>query len=318
MSTALAPSSQNGTAQQTQGAGFLVTTGVSDNPIDGAVLKRAMLAENLPTNLIPDVPSEVDAFMRACSSVATKRKKGEKLATRVTVGRVKEDVTECVYQLTIERVDKAHRVIDHPQAMLAVYDKAAAPGQSISFEPSDPAKHATIDPADADRLERAIREHFDAERGRLPGSKVRAILRQSFRDMHATRWSTTNSVFFVPPEHSDALDAMKRILTAVYGTGFEYDKAELRDSRENMQAIAAKHEASVREEAEKMMESLRDRLQDPANVRKGTLEKFMTQRAEIKALQERMDALLGREQQVAKAALSLVDVQLAALTERAK
>jgi hypothetical protein len=314
MSIQTAPS-QNGASPQTQGAGFLVSTGVGDAPIDGAILKKAMLAEGLPTAMIPDVPSEVDAFMRACASVATKR---EKLTTRVTVGRVKEDVTECVYQLTVEAVDKANRVIDHPRAMLAVYDKAAATGRSIRFEATASAKYDGLDPENALRLQSAIHVHFDAHRGRLPGSKVRAILRQSFRSMHATRWSTTNSVFFVPPEHEGAIDAMRRILTAVYGTAFEYDKAELAGTKANMQTIADKHEASVREEAEKMMETLRDRLADPAEVRQNTLAKFMAQRAELSAMQARMDALLGREQNVAQQALSLVDVQIAALTERAK
>lgn len=317
MSTAPAQT-QNGTAPKTQGAGFIVSTGVPDAPIDGAILKKAMLVEGLPTAMIPDVPSEVDAFMRACDAVKTKRVKGQKLTTRITVGRVKEDVTECVYQLTVEAVDKTNRVIDHPRAMLAVYDKAAPTGRSIRFESTDSPKYDGLDPESALRLQSAIHVHFDAHRGKLPGSRVRTILRESFRTMQATRWSNNNSVFYVPPEHADALDAMDRILTAVYGTNYEYTIGELKGTDRDMQTIADKHEASVRDEAEKMMAQLRDRLADPAQVRTNTLEKFMTQRAELAAQQTRMDALLGREQNIAEQALSLVDVQLAALTERAK
>src|SRR4051812_17851546 len=167
-------------------AGTLTNTRVPDAPVNLEQLRALMTAEGLDTTMLP-APKTPRApaldFALACRAVETRRGKRGRTGERVAVGEVVTNATESVYQITREVVDEANRVIDHKKGMRVVYVKDVLATDPIHVEPFAQEHYEHLK-----HLEAEIRLRFDALRGTIPGSKIRAILREQFRRMQATRW----------------------------------------------------------------------------------------------------------------------------------
>jgi hypothetical protein len=204
-------------------AGCLTTTKVPDAPTPADAFRALLDANGLDGSLVPITRREQLDFANACRSVEQRRGTGTNKGERVTVGEVLTNAAESVYQVTREVVDAQNRVIDHEKGMTLVFDPA---------KPADPIAVQMLDPSHQSALQHLadlIRARYFAMRGTLPGAKVRAILREMFKRMKATRWSSANSVWFVPAEHADK---MRELL------GAEVESAEVALSLVDQQLLA--------------------------------------------------------------------------------
>lgn len=297
-------------------AGLLSNTRVPDSPCDVEQLRSLMTAEGLDTSMLPKVKtprSPVFDFAIACRSVETKRGKRGRTGERVAVGEVVTNGDESVYQVTRELVDTQNRVIDHRKGMRVVYDKAFADSDPIRVEPFTAEHYDSIK-----HLEDEIRARFMALRGTIPGSKVREIVRKQFRLLGATRWSTTNSVWFVPTEHVATLEAIERVLKAIYGDRAEFDSIPLPRSPHTTRTVTDKVGGHVALDAEKLLAKIAGKLADGADVRNDTFERMRDEAQEVRDYVKGMEAMLGGEVALAQSSMALVDTQLMEMLSRVK
>lgn len=296
-------------------AGLLTNTRVPDAPCDVEQLRSLMLAEGLDTSALP-APAKprpaVFDFAIACRSVETKRGKRGRRGERVAVGEVVTNDAESVYQVTRELVDADNRVIDHEKGMRVVYDKAMQPDpirvEPFALEHYEVLKH----------LEDEIRMRFFALRGTIPGSKVREIVRKQFKAMSATRWSTTNSVWFAPTERVATLEAIERVLKAIYGDRAEFDSIPLPASPHTWRTVEQKVGGHVAGDADKLVAEIASKLADGADVRSATFDRMRDKAQEVRTYVEGMEAMLGTDVALARTSLALVDTQLMEMLARVK
>lgn len=293
-------------------AGLLTMTRVPDAPTDLEQLRALMAAEGLDTSGLPAKRSATFDFSLACRAVESKRGRARK-GERVTVGEVVTNDAESVYQVTAEEVDEANRVINHPKAMRMVFDKAF-PTDPIRVEPIDPAHYEALR-----HLESEIRLRYAALRGTVPGSKLREIVRDEFKAMNATRWSTGSSAWFVPKEHNERLRSIERMLRAAHPAGgVEFTTAPL----PNCEGVRAIVEDKVIEhtaaDALKLMTENAVKLGDQGDLSVKTFERAKGKADELRTYAERMERELDTEVASVRESLRLVDEQLMEMWGRVK
>lgn len=292
-------------------AGSLTTTSIPDRPIDLEQLRTLMLQHGLDASLVPAKRSEVFDFQQACRSVETRRGTQQGPRTQIAVGEVVTNAVESVYQVTAEVRDEANRVIEHPKAMRVVYDKSlVGPGRDpIRFEPLDPNYAAALHD-----LEATIRVRFDQTRGRLPGAKVREILRTLFRRMAATRWA--NSVWYVGVTHEPELGAMRRVVKELYGADADFSTAPILNTKGVREIIEEKVTAHVQSDVANLVGELSKQLKPGREVKEADLKRAQGARRTLVEQAEAMMAAYGSEITTVRDALALVDDQVAAMWSR--
>lgn len=285
-------------------AGTLTTTSIPDRPVDSEQLRRLMQQHGLDDSLVPAKRPEVFDFQNACRSVETRRgvRAPQGKRTQVTVGEVVTNAAESVYQITAEVRDEANRVIEHPKGMRVVYDKAFVGQDPIRVEPLE--AFASMDPA----LEARIRLHFDVHRGKLPGPKVREILRTLFRRMAATRWA--NSVWFVAVQHAPTLEAMETVVKELYGLDADFSTIPIPNTAGVKRILGEKVIAHVRGDATKLMGEIADQLRDGKTVNERSFKRMADARADLVAQADAMQDAYGSELTGVDEALKLVDAQI--------
>jgi len=295
-------------------AGMLTNTRIPDAPIDGNHLRSSLNARGLNGALVPATRNELFDFQNACRSVATKRGKNFTGGVRVEVGEVKSDATECVYQITHATVDKQNRVIDHAKEMRVVYSKGfAARHDPISVEIIDPANAQTME-----LIEQRVRAHFAAHKGKQPGAKVRAIVRDIFRSIDGTRWSSSNSVWFVPVEHAQELAKLQSALREVYpaDAGLEFDTIPLPNIAGVTNIVQDKVALNARSDAEKLLNEIGERLSKPGAIKQDSFVRVAEDRRRISDYVDRMSKRLGEEVSLAEETMKLLDAQLMEMMAR--
>ena len=294
-------------------AGTLTTTSVPDRYIDLEDFRARMTAHGLDASLVPAKRSEIHDFQQACRSVETRRgaKAPQGPRTQVTVGEVVTNSVESVYQVTAEVRDETNRVIEHPKAMRVVYDKSlVGPGKDpIRFEPLDPNYAQALKD-----IEPVIRLRFDAARGKLPGPKVREILRTLFKRMNATRWA--NSVYFVSTAHEAQLAAMREVIKGTYGADGDCSTVPILNTKGVHEIIGEKVAAHVQDDVTKLMSEFAKKLTPGAAIIEADFLRAQGSRAQLVTQAEAMMAEYGEEIATVREALALVDEQVMEMWSR--
>jgi hypothetical protein len=294
-------------------AGTLTTTSVPDRPIDTEQLRALMIQYGLDASLVPAKRSEVFDFQQACRSVETRR--GAKVPqgprTQIAVGEVVTNAIESVYQVTVEVRDETNRVIEHPKALRVVYDK------SLTGPGDDPIRFEPIEQAYADALhdlEHVIRLRFEGTRGRLPGAKVREILRTLFRRMAATRWAY--SVWYVSIAHEAELEAMRTVIKTIYAADADFSTVPILNTKGVREIIEEKVTAHVQTDVTQLMAELAKHLKPDREVKEADFKRAQGSRKALVDQAEAMMAAYGEEIASVRDALALVDEQVMAMWER--
>lgn len=196
-------------------AGYVTMFTIPDDPVAAQTLLRTWAALDLDTDLLPPARRMPDIFAAACRSVETSgakhREADGSLRTIVTVDAVMETPTESVYQIGRRVVDRNERVVDHEKAMRVTFNKGD--GETMTFDPLDPAHYAALA-----GLEDQIRAFFEKNQTKVPGYKIRAVLRAYMVMLGATNLRRkAGGVYFVPADGKGTLDDIQTALDKLYG-----------------------------------------------------------------------------------------------------
>lgn len=286
--------------------GFYAMTQVPNAPVSAAKLRRLWMMEGLEEKLVPKQRRAVDVFMAACRSVESRRTESDR-THEIKVDRVMETPEECVYQVTQLVRDRDHKVIEHPKAMRIVYDQGTG---EIRDEPLDDKKLYKELSGMAD----AIREHFEKNTSKVPGSKVRQAIRTTLAEQHATMIQN-KGVFFVPKAGKMTLDSIKNVIDELYG---ESGIAEIHlipcANDEGERAMVARHfQANVGDNIDTLLAEISQRLKSEQPLRKDRKASLVGERQRIGQAYDRYRDLLDDKLSVVMEKMRLLDEGLESL-----
>lgn len=191
---------------------------ISDEMVSLARVKRAFDEAGLDTDKLPKARRAEHVAQEACRLVEGTSNNGHRVEIRAE--QVLRNKDELVYQITKHVQDKDNRVIDHPKALRVIFDMKA---ESLSFEPIDRTSRGEVR-----SLEDRIREHYERNSTKIPGHKLRTILRHYVEGVGAENMRKSGGIYFLLSQVKqsdgsvlDGRDFLTRItamLTAVYGT----------------------------------------------------------------------------------------------------
>lgn len=282
--------------------GYIALVSIPNQPVSATKLRRLWMIEGLEEKLVPKQRRSVDVFMAACRSIETRRTDAAtERVHEIKVDRVLESSDECVYQITQLVRDKEHRVIDHPKAMRLVF--TAKDGKIKDEALDDKALYKELK-----QLATVVRDDFDRNSSKVPGSKVRAAIRATLADQLATRIQN-KGVFFVPKAGRNTLDAIQNVIEGLYHSG---DEAEigiipLASDQPEKDMVRKHFEGNVSDEVDTLLAECSSRLKSDQPVRADRKSNLVSQRKQIGAAVERYQDLLDGKLDVLHEGLKLLD-----------
>lgn len=279
--------------------GFIAMSQIPNAPQSLAKLRRLWLAEGLDESFIPKQRRMTGVFQSACRSVETRRSEALK-ETEIKVDEVLENEAECIYQITLLVRDKAEKLIEHPKAMRLTYNKRTG---SIEDEPVDDKKaYKALKPL-ADK----VREDFDKNSTRLPGSKIRRAFRRTLRDQHST-FIQNKGVFFVPKAGKPTLDSLQNVMQGLYGdTSAEMFVMPIANDEGERAVIAKHYENNVTDQIDQLLAEITMRLKTDKPARGDRKETLVAERRRISEGIERYRSMLDSKLLVADEKVRLLD-----------
>lgn len=180
---------------------------IPDQAVSEITVKRNMKAAELPEEWIPRSRQPAHVAQEAIRSVEGDRSNGVK--RRVIVAEVAQDERSLIYQVTLQTWDKELAVIEHEKSMRVIFDKALGDFEAFDhLEAYEPLKG----------LEGDIREHFEQHASKMPGHKIRTIIRHGLEKAGATNMSESgkSAVYFMEHKEVDLLRAAQTFISATY------------------------------------------------------------------------------------------------------
>lgn len=284
--------------------GFYALFTVPDRLISANRLSRFWAAEALPMELVPTKRKSVDTFKTACRSVETRRQDSAR-TTEIKVDRVMENEGECIYQITRMVRNREHKDIEHPKAMRVTFYKA---NDDLFFERLEKGHEDEMT-----KLADAIRDFFDKNTTKVPGSKVRAAIRGVMERSNATL--IRKGVYFVPKDHKDALDGIGAVLDTLYGEDALTHLIPCANAEGEKAVIERYMTEQVSGEVDQLMAELAERLQDDGRIRKDRYGNLLAKRQQLGAHRKEYSKLLGTQLDVLEGKFDLLDAQMDKLTE---
>jgi hypothetical protein len=214
-------------------AGYYSWFSIPEDLIPLAKVRKAFKDAGLDVDVLPNERRPEHVVQEACRRVERVEQNGHRVEIRAE--QVDRNSTELVYQITRHVQDKANRVIDHPKALRVVY---TFDGGRLGFEALDNAAMS-----DVQALADEIQDHVSKNATKMPGHKLRTIIRHYLEDAGAENMrGGSGGVYFLPKvnpiptwnrlykHHQNAidgnwlLDAMMAVLTTIYGTKADMHK----------------------------------------------------------------------------------------------
>jgi hypothetical protein len=280
--------------------GFMAMSQIPNATQSLAKLRRLWLAEGLDDSFIPKQRRMTGVFQSACRAVETRRSEALK-STEIKVDEVLENEAECIYQITLLVRDKAEKLIEHPKAMRLTYNKRDG---SIEDEPLDDKKaYKALKPL-ADK----VRDEFDKNSSRLPGSKIRRAFRRTLRDQHSTLIQN-KGVFFVPKAGKPTLDSLQNVMKGLYGDEGDAEMFIMAVANdEGERAVIAKHyQDNVTDQIDQLLAEITMRLKTEKPARGDRKETLVAERRRINEGIERYRSMLDNKLLVADEKIRLLD-----------
>ncbi len=279
--------------------GFIAMLQVSNAPQSAAKLRRLWLAEGLDGKAIPKQHRPTSVFQVACRSVQTRKTNSDRIH-EIKVDEVLENEAECIYQITQLVRDKDKKLIEHPKAMRITFNKKTG---AIEDEPLDKATYKSLK-----SLAQDIRDEFERNSSKVPGSKIRRAIRDTLRDQHATLIQN-KGVFFVPKAGKVTLDSISNVLSGLYphhGNGdlFILPCANDKPQRE---VIGEEFRAEISEQIDALLAEVSTRLKAEKPLRKDRQTSLVAERRRLKEAHERYKNMLDDKLLVVGEKISLLD-----------
>jgi hypothetical protein len=184
-------------------------------------VRRHVKAVGLDVERFPKERRLEHVAQEACRKVEGVYQNGKR--TEIRAEMVLRNNVEMVYQITKHVQNKEGRVIDHPKALRVVFDYKR---NDLAFEPLVRTK---ADKEEVEEIASRIREHFDGNASKMPGHKLRTILRHYIEEVGGENVrGRSGGVYFMPkanPQKDGTIidgrafaEQIEELLTLLYKT----------------------------------------------------------------------------------------------------
>jgi hypothetical protein len=254
-------------------------------------IKANWLDAGLPEDRIPRDRQKHHVAQEACRSVEGDYSNGTK--RRVVVNEVLHNGAKLVYQVTLQTWDQKGETIEHEKSMRVTFSKKT--GQFETFEALERQAYRALRP-----LEQQIRDHFDTHSSKIPGHKMREIIRHMLEAAGAENMSDSgrSAVYFITHDKVSLLQGVSKFLSTTYPGSNSHSRASLHHvpvANDEYQREMLKRKFI--ENCDEDLRALRDRLIDLVKQQKERQRGFRTDL--IMNLQKERQVLLERRQRFA-------------------
>jgi hypothetical protein len=199
-------------------AGAYMWYSIPDRMMSIATVRRAVKEVGLDLSRFPTDRRPEHVAQEACRQVEGVHQNGKR--TEIHAEQVVRDADAMIYQITKHVQDKDERVINHPKALRVIFDIKKG---VLEFQPFDGA-----DKSEVQDLIDTITDHFEKNSTKMPGHKLRTILRHYIEAVGGENVrGQSGGVYFLakklgtPALEIDGLEFSAKIvalLTALYKT----------------------------------------------------------------------------------------------------
>ncbi len=260
-------------------------------------VRKAWKAAGLDVDRLPKSRRPADVAAEAIRKVEHgPQRNGTIVETRVE--QVVNTPSEIIYQVTRHVWDLEQRQINHPKAVRVVFEKARA---ELTFEPLDEGE-------EIEGIERDIRRHYEANGTKIPGHKLRTILRHYIEEVGAENMrGNAGAVYFFPRLNRQRDDSIVNgrefvgkvveMLRLIYGTP-EIHRVPCVNDEGQREYL----ERRFVENCDKDLESYRDKLlellatkdQRTRGFRADMVSNLIDERSRMTERRAKFEAILGR------------------------
>src|SRR4051794_20553401 len=172
-------------------AGEYLWYSIPEDMLSLATVRRHVKELDLDLDRFPKERRLEHVAQEACRKVEGVYQNGTRVEIRAEM--VLRNNVEMVYQITKHVQNKEGRVIDHPKALRVVFNYKK---NDLDFEPLVRSK---TDREEVQEIARRIRENFDNNASKMPGHKLRTILRHYIEDVGGENVrGQSGGVYFMP------------------------------------------------------------------------------------------------------------------------
>lgn len=305
-------------------AGYYTWFSITEDLIPLAKVRKAFKDAGLDVDVLPKERRPEHVVQEACRRVEKITQNGHRVEIRAEQVDRTRDVL--IYQITRHVQDKAERVIEHPKALRVVY---TFEGGKLDFEALDGAEMGEVQ-----TLADQIQEHIAKNATKMPGHKLRTIVRHYLEDAGAENMrGGSGGVYFIPKSnpiatwnrlykhHSDGIDgdwlitAMQEVLGTIYGVKADMHKLPCVNDEGQREYLKRKFMENCQEDLkafrDECLELVADKDKRVRGFRADLRDRIINQRAQMDARRQQFAHILGDTMDELDRDMKLADSALA-------
>lgn len=227
----------------------------------------------------PRPPSDADVFRRVCSNAQANRLETDRdgVYVNVLIRNVDGGTDEIVKRVVEEQVDPTGRRLRYTETHDVMFRRN---GSVVEVNPlAPPWEHSQ-----AQTVANSIAPRFYQESGSVNESALREMLRRVLDANHAILVRPTGGVFFVPEEHAEAAEKLRRVAQRLPGVSFR--SLPLIDDPDQRDMITDSFEKQALDEIDTTIAEITEMLKSSSDVSDAKAHTFLNR---YRTLRERAD-----------------------------
>lgn len=263
--------------------GYVAWFTMPDEDVSVARLRGVWAANGLSPDGLPKGVKPLHVFQRAVRSIEGIRRNGRD--TEIKVDEVEDTPNECVYQVTKLVRDHTERLIEHPKAMRVVFKKYPdIPGKDPEIEFN---RLGDVPQRELLPYQEAITEFYDRNSTKLPGHKIRSLVRTILtRQLQGENLKgKSGGVYFIPVSGKDTLEGLGEALTDLFKGKAFLHMLPLANDKDQREMVKERHISNSMDEIDELLKKTTAAVRTPRerSVRSDLIENLWTDHQRIKA-----------------------------------